>query len=217
MTVPTPSRESAAQKPPDRRLNRTFPKSHLGAALTLYRAHRSDNGPGWFASAGGRFDLPAPHGTLYAADDTETALRERFGAVFAHTGVISYATAAETSVTALPGIPGRYANIGHAAAARFGVLRELATMTGYMIPQLWAAAFHGLGLRGVRYPSRFTTAPGPNAWAIFGEHGACAIATGGTVGGVDACRSAGLLVAAPRSRRSLTVIEPPTDAGPTAT
>lgn len=217
MTVPIPTREASAQNAPDQRLNRTFPKSHLTPARTLYRAHHADNGPGWFASTGGRFDLPDPHGTLYAADDTETALRERFGAVFAQSGVITHATAAETTVTALPGILGQYANIGHAAAARFGVLRELSTMTSYTIPQRWAHAFHQLGLKGVRYPSRFTTAPGPNAWAIFGEHGAHTIPTGEQIGGIAACRAAGLLVAAPRSRKGLTVIDPPVIEGPTVT
>ena len=89
-------------------------------------------------------------------------------------------------------------------------------MTSYTIPQLWAQAFHRLGLDGVYYPSRFTTSPGPNAWAIFGEHGAHTIATGATVAGVAACRAAGLLVAAPRSRKGFTVIDP-TAEGPTVT
>jgi hypothetical protein len=100
-------------------------------------------------------------------------------------------------VTEIAGTAGRYANISHPQAVRFGVLRELATMVPYTIPQLWAVAFQRFGFRGVRYASRFTTIPRPNAWAIFGNHGASPLRTGAVLDGVTACQRAGILVARP--------------------
>lgn len=61
-----------------------FPRWPLMHDRTIYRAHRHDLNPWWFASAhgiggDGRFDLADPYGTCYLAATPSRALRERWG------------------------------------------------------------------------------------------------------------------------------------------
>jgi hypothetical protein len=155
--------------------------------------------PWWYSSSGeGRFDLAPPWGTLYAADDVETAVRERLRErVVAH-GVVSPALAATFEVSAIEPGPARCAHVSDARAARHGVTRELVTMLDYEVPRAWAAWAHREGFDGVRYASRFTTGSA-NAWALFGEAGQAErpAAVPRTLPGAAACAEAGLIVAGP--------------------
>lgn len=60
-----------------------FPRGN--SPSSLYRAHSSAHGPWYFAPLpaeprhGGRFDLAAPHGTCYVANNIEACVRERLG------------------------------------------------------------------------------------------------------------------------------------------
>lgn len=180
----------------------------------MHRAHLAARGPWWFASGGGRFDLPTPRGTCYLATSALTAVRERLGPVLAARRAVPAAALDDVVVSRLAlgpptsGTPLRLANLRATGAADFGVTRELESMTPYAVPCSWAAAFDVAGFDGLWYGPRFS--PGrASAVALFGAAGADA----GRV--VDPhpipareVRGVPTLVAPPR-RRELKVIEPP--------
>ena len=77
------SREQVAQAGPPPSLE-GFPVHALTPETALFRAHLAARGPWWFGSDGsGRFDLPAPRGACYVAQDPASAVRERVGPVLA--------------------------------------------------------------------------------------------------------------------------------------
>ena len=212
----TPSREASAQRPPAAHDGALagFPRYRLRGTTAVHRAHLAANSPWWFSSIGGRFDLPEPRGTCYLATTPLAAVRERLGPVLAARRTVP-ATALDGVVvsTLRCSVPQgaasvRLADLRVAAAADFGVTRELESMTPYDVPRAWADAFDRAGLDGVRYGPRFS--PGPaSALAVFG---AC---------GVDERRAldpsptpAAAVAGVPTSvqlprRRDLTVIAPP--------
>jgi hypothetical protein len=159
----------------------------------------------------GRFDLVSPHGTCYLATDLTTALRERFGHALVKQGVVTFEAAARTHVSTLRAPAGRWlANSSHDDAADFGVTRELGTCADYSLPQAWAAALHGSGLYGVRYQTRFTTGPRPNAVALFGDAGQQDWPVDDApLAGVDACGDVDITVAQLPFRRQLRIQPPP--------
>ena len=206
-------RDVPAQQPPPDDLS-GFPARRLAPGTAVYRAHLARRSPWWFSSGGGRFDLSAPRGTCYLASSALVAVRERLGPVLA--------ARAALPVSALEGVvvsrlslerdgaraPLRLANVRVAAAADYGVTRELESMTPYDVPSRWAVAFDAAGFDGVWYGPRFS--PGAaGAVAVFGPAGqddartvdpAPLAAT--QVPGVPA-------VVEPPRRRDLKVIEPP--------
>ena len=176
------------------------------------RAHRIGVSPWWFSSnLSGRFDLLDPCGTCYLATDTKTALRERFGHDLVEQGVVTFKAAAETVVSALQVPVGRWlANTCHDEAATFGTTRELGTCSDYEVPQSWASAFHNARFRGIRYQTRFTTGPKPNAVALFGSAGQCDWPVNpAPIGGIEACAEAGLVVAQLPTHRQVRIVNPP--------
>lgn len=163
-------RQRVAQRSPAVPLD-GFPTHRLTAGTACFRAHRRDLGPWWFASdGGGRFDLPAPRGTCYLADDPLVALRERLGPVLGEAGALPVSLLEATLVSRLPAPGARLADLRSRGAADFGVTRELEVMVPYDVPQRWAAAFDVAGLEGVRYGPRLT--PGDaTSYAVFGPAG----------------------------------------------
>jgi RES domain-containing protein len=140
----------------------------------LFRAHAKAYGAGYFASDnGGRFNLKPPRGTNYFADDVHTAVRERLGELVSD-GQPLYEAKADEMVVSVAVLPSgrKYANVNDKDAADHHVTREMCAGFDYAVYQEWAAAFDAAGFAGVRYESRFTTAPGPNSWAQFGPEGA---------------------------------------------
>jgi len=202
------SRDSVALRPPTRPLH-TFPDCELTAAQPLIRGHRAANGPWWFASSGGgRFDLTPPRGTCYLAFDELTAIRETVGEALATTGVISedFAVTRQLSTLAVPH-PHRVADTCADAAADYGPTRELSSMTPYAVPQEWAAGFDA-AFAGLRYRTRFTTGPNPNAVALFREAGEADWPTDPNPEPfAAAARRCGLTVARPP--RSVRIVSPP--------
>ncbi|BCI84601.1 hypothetical protein MTY66_62260 (plasmid) [Mycolicibacterium sp. TY66] len=189
-----------------------FPKWRLRPNFVLRRAHRAGLSPWWFSSdLSGRFDLVSPSGTCYLATDVSTALRERFGHDLVEQGTVSFKFAAQTEVSALMVPAGRWvADCCHDDAARFGLTRELGTCALYELPQGWAMALHGGGHHGLRYQTRFTTGPRPNAVALFDDGGVHDWPVDpAPLGGVQACTDAGIEVADLPTRAQLRVIEPP--------
>jgi len=155
-----------------------FPSRLLRAGSTVYRSHSIAHDAWCFASApntgGGRFDLPPPFGTCYVAATMQAALRERLRATIPSSGNVPPQLAQTFAVSSFA-VPRDYrcADIDSARAVRFGVTRELATMTPshYPLARLWAVGFAEAGFDGIRYGARFTTGR-PNAWALFGPAGA---------------------------------------------
>ena len=166
------SRDRPAQGPPPTTLA-GFPAYVVDEVTDLFRAHAAALGPWWFSNdGGGRFDLPAPHGTCYTALDAASAVRERLGPVLGPSGRVPESALEEVVISRLRLPRGReLADLQSRRAAGFGVTRELESMVPYAVPQAWARAFAEAGLQGVRYGPRFT--PG-EAWsvALFGDAGA---------------------------------------------
>lgn len=190
-----------------------FPRSRLQPAATVLRAHTVGNPPWWFSSdLSGRFDLVPPHGTCYVATDLETALRERFGHDLVDQGVVTIQAAARTQVSTLHVPAARWlANACSRQAARYGMTREIGTCPAYDVPQAWAAAFLDGGRhRGIRYQTRFSTGPTPNAAALFDTAGSQDWPVDPDPrDGVQACADAGILVAHRPTRRQVRVTAPP--------
>ena len=202
-----------------------FPSARLTRSRLVARSHRVEFDPWWFSSTpprgGGRFDLEAPRGTCYVADDLSTAVRERLRETLIAAGVVS-GVMADSFVVSLfhPARDYRCAHIGVAKAARFGVTRELGTCTPrhYPLSRAWATGFDQAGYEGIRYGARF--APGPaNAWALFGPAGKGEPPEpeiDQVIPGREACRLIGVnVLPIPRST-ALTVITNPPDQGASA-
>lgn len=215
----TPARDVPAQQGPPADLD-GFPEHRTPSGTMLHRAHLARRGPWWFSSGGGRFDLPSPRGTCYLASTALAAVRERLGPVLATRTTLPATTLDGVVVSRLAvGVPGesrdvRWANLRVSGAARFGVTRELESMTPYDVPARWARAFDQAGLDGVRYGPRFS--PGSaSAHALFGPAGeddrrplAADRVSAADIEGVP------VAVGVPR-RRDLTVIGPPRPGGRT--
>ncbi len=203
------SRDTVALGPPTRPLHR-FPGCELTTAQPLIRGHRTGNGPWWFASSGGgRFDLTPPRGTCYFAFDELTAIRETVGVALATTGVISenFAAARQLSTLTVPH-DHRVADTCAEEVADFGLTREFVSMTPYGVPQEWAAAFDAT-FAGLRYQTRFTTGPNPNAVGLFGQTGEAGWPTDPNPEPLTAAaRRVGFTVASPP--RSVRIVSPPT-------
>jgi len=206
--------ESPALVEPTRPLE-AFPAVELPAGRQVARSHSVAFAPWWFASAptsgGGRFDLAAPLGTCYVADTIEAAVRERLRDAIMTAGIVS-PRLADAFAVSLFATPRAYhcAHIGLSRAARFGVTRELASLTPshYHLSRTWAAAFQQAGFEAIRYGARFT--PGPaNAWALFGAAGARERprpVIDHALTGREACRLSGVRVVPPPRLSSLTVL-----------
>lgn len=148
-----------------------FPVWHVHRGAELHRVTRAGRGPWWFASDGaGRFDLPAPRGTCYLADDPLVALLESLAAA-ASAPVLPAGVLADRAVwtVALPS----HCDAADATSRRargFGVTAELAAGAGYGLARRWAQAFAAAGLGGVRYRARHDPRGG-RCLALFGAAG----------------------------------------------
>lgn len=204
------SRQRVALRSPPAMLD-GFPRWRLRRSQTLFRAHHRQHAPWWFSSNfHGRFDLPPPEGTCYLALHEVSAFRERLGERLSALGLLSAHETDSIMVSRLR-VPRelRLADTCHPSAVSFGLTREIATVTPYALPQQWAAAFHAVGMRGVRYESRFSTAAKANAVAVFGSGGASDWPTTESRTGRAVAEDAGVRVL-PRPRsRSLRLISPP--------
>ncbi len=190
-----------------------FPRTRLRSDRFVYRAHAVGRSPWWFSSdQSGRFDLFAPHGTCYLATDSATALRERFGHALVKQGVVTYAAASRTQVSALQ-VPQDcwLANTCSPKAATFSMTREIATCSSYRLPQAWAAALLATGRHaGVRYLARFSTGPQSLAIALFDEAGQRPwVEDPSPTPGVQACEDTGLDVQRPPTLRQVRIVQPP--------
>jgi RES domain len=139
----------------------------------LWRVHRSERNPGWWSSDGsGRFDLSAPHGTLYAARQQLTGLLEAIGHADAATSFVTRGFLSERSITTFVVEPVRLANLSDRRVGPMGVSNSITTTGDYGRCQQWAEAWHDdLNFDGVRWRSRFDPATRSNSVALFGRAG----------------------------------------------
>lgn len=195
--------EIAVGEPPEDLAD--FPSISLSGLW--FRAHSASRGVWWYSSDGsGRFDLAAPHGTCYLASSVGVAVRERLGRRLA-AGPVPAAVADQMLVSRVR-LRARVADFTDRAAERFGVTREIGTLTPYDLPQRWAAALHNAGHRGLRYWPRFAIAPEDLSVALFANAGAgTRRGDPGPFTGRDALRAAGIPVLG--VPRSLPVTPPP--------
>ncbi|WP_075236083.1 RES family NAD+ phosphorylase [Mycobacterium colombiense] len=215
-------RQRPALNDPPKDLHRLdgFPEYRLRKGKQLFRAHAALNGPWWFASDDqGRFNLEPPYGTCYLGIDVETAVRERLGNDLMDYSKVSAKFAAEMVVSKLAvQVGGKLANVGDRRAVRHGVNRLVSTYSsaryGYAKTRKWAAAFKEIGMRGIRYESRFTTVAKANAFAVFDDAGDAGLskswpADPTPMAGVEACQAAGLTVLPVPRARHLRIVPPP--------
>lgn len=205
------SRQRPALGLPPSGLSR-FPRSRLKVDVPLYRAHSVNRSPWWFSSdLSGRFDLISSNGTCYLSTDMATALRERFGHDLVAQGVVTFEAAARTQVSKVHVPTPRWlANTCSRKAVDFGMTREIGTCPAYDVPQTWAAAFFDTGKHaGIRYQTRFTTGPAPNAVALFDDAGQRNWPTDPHApSGTEACAQAGIKVVHRPTRRQVRIVRP---------
>lgn len=157
--------------PPPARLRGVFPSRAYRAGAVLYRSHPGGRGPWWFScSAEGRFDLAAPLGTCYLAEDELVTLLETWGGLQVVPSYLADTRAVSTvAVARNRGL----ADLTDNQATGFGVTAEVFTTTDYDLTQLWASALHSAGFSGVRYWARHDLRHGHACVALFdtaGDH-----------------------------------------------
>lgn len=210
----TPKRDASRQKPPPPDLS-DFPGIAIRGTKTLHRCHQTENGCWYFASAaahgkGGRWDLPAPDGTCYAADTAEGALMEAVGVDLHDFGFVTETALRARQITEirLPAAT-RAANLTAKTISQHGVTSELTGAVPYTLTQDWAKAFKAAGFGGVRYGLRFR--PNTKGLGIFGPSGPDeSLPTGTETPAIDIARMLGLPIEPTPTLGELDVLEPPT-------
>lgn len=129
--------------------------------------------PWWFSSDGkGRFDLPPPDGTCYAALDEVAALLEVIGPDIVG-GMVSdsFLYGRKLWRLALPRSH-RVANLTDRRARGFGVTGEIHTVVPYNVPREWSLALRRSRAEGVLYRVRHDPSFRGSGVGLFGKAGA---------------------------------------------
>jgi hypothetical protein len=149
-----------------------FPARRSTPRRTLWRIHHKDNRPWWFCSdLECRFDLQAPQGTCYVAEDPLGSFVE----VFTDVTVVADEDVERRRLSALH-IPRtlRLADCTNEASRSFGCTGEIHTTVDYELTQRWAGAFSAAGFDGIRYYVRHDPAQRRVGIALFGDAGEAA-------------------------------------------
>lgn len=167
--------------------------------------------PWWYSSlpqGNGRFDLPAPEGTCYLADDLDTALGEKLlrrPKKLVPSQRLRELFHAFVTVTTAPEL----ADLMAKRAAGWGLNAEIHTCLDYAKPRAWAARLRAAGATGLRFAARSDPALRGRAVALFGAAGRHARAPAGMrteVSPLDPDRARALLEA-----RGVLVVPIPTE------
>ncbi len=207
-------RLAAPQPAPELDELEKFPPHVLDGDRWIFRLHLAANGVWYFSSTNkGRFNLPEPRGTCYAADTLEAAVIETLGPDMREQGGIAASDAAKLRVTPIRlEYSPTLADLEADNAWKWNVSREIASMRDYAVPQVWAAAFDAAGFEGIRYLSRYTTGTSAFAYALFGDAGApdpdLPSDPAAAVGGLTAISRTGIPVIPDDDLGALTVAEP---------
>lgn len=168
MAIRSRPRAGDPQGPPPADLS-GFPSFRLRGPRV--RIHRASVGPWWFNSdLTQRFDLPAPAGTCYLADDPNGAFIEVFRG-FAGGLIPEAEITARRIARVRPPRSIRLADLLNERAAMFGVTAELGSTSDYERSQAWAGAFARAGFEGIRYHLRHDPTSRLVGIAVFGEAG----------------------------------------------
>ncbi|MGQ0625726.1 MAG: hypothetical protein ACT4PP_13905 [Sporichthyaceae bacterium] len=139
----------ALREPPSAAVLRRLPAERLAGRVLhrIYSARRDS--PWWFATQpaqpqdGGRFDLPAPHGSCYLAGGvaaaTVEALQDLLGRGLLQRRVLERLSRAQIDA---PSTAPRAARLTTAAAGAVGVTAALWAGPDRALTQRWAAALH---------------------------------------------------------------------------
>jgi hypothetical protein len=171
---PRPTVHLVGPPSPDQ-LREVFPSAEYPPGTPVFRSHGHARGPWWFScDGGGRFDLPAPHGTCYVAEDEVVTLLETWGGMKVVPDYLAQARdASELTVASAVTV----ADLTSNQAVAFRVTAEIFTTTDYAMTQSWAAALHDAGYDGVRYWARHDLRHVYACLALFdvaGDNGASA-------------------------------------------
>lgn len=160
-----------AWPPDDPSALETFPMTRR-LPRSLHRV--SDrSGTWWYSSrpgGGGRFDLPAPEGTCYLADDLDAALGEKL--LRRPKKLVPAERLREllhSRITLLR--PLVLANLTSTRATGLGVNAEIHTTLDYAKPWAWAERLRQAGFRGLRYAARSDPSLAARCVALFGGAG----------------------------------------------
>ncbi|MGQ0670240.1 MAG: RES family NAD+ phosphorylase [Actinomycetota bacterium] len=148
---------------------RWFPGRRLTPRRTLWRIHLNDRCPWWFCSdLECRFDLQAPQGTCYVAEDPLGSFVE----VFTDVALVAEEDVERRRLSALH-VPRtlRLADCTHEASRGFGCTGEIHTTIDYDLTQRWARAFAAASFDGIRYFVRHDPAQRRVGIALFGDAG----------------------------------------------
>jgi hypothetical protein len=150
-----------------------FPSFDLEPDADIWRVVRTDRSSWWFGNnRKNRFDLPAPKGTCYTAEDRWGAVAESIVAPGQHDGVVAEQFVLDRRITRLS-VPTthRLADTTDRSALGYGLTNELGVVHDRSRTQAWAATFHNAGFEGIRNLLRAD--PGRSTGqALFGEAGA---------------------------------------------
>jgi hypothetical protein len=147
-----------------------FPSYTLSTTQPLFRIHRVAHGPWWFSSGLNRFDLSAPKGTCYLAEQEAGAFVEVFQDWVS--SIVPYAEVEARLISTLT-VPRSMilADCTDPASLSFGVTAEIHTIADRTRTQPWAAAFDRAGYAGIRYLIRHDPSQQHFAIALFGSGG----------------------------------------------
>lgn len=134
------------------------------AGRTLWRCHRSHSPDGtkrpmwWFATSppgptGGRFDLPSPNGSCYAATSLAAAVVEAFQEQWG-TGSVIPTSALAGRVVASAAVPNgtvAAADLSHRRALAVGITGGLWSDRDRSLTKRWATELHGAGHQAIHH------------------------------------------------------------------
>lgn len=158
-----------------------FPRRRLRVGQRLWRIHRGNRRPFFFASApppghrrGGRYDLPAPQGTSSWALHPEAAFLETLARRPTRLVAAEHLDRYRIAEAPLPGVL-EAANLPVRAARRFGLTAEIHTTTDYQVTRTWAERLNQSAHRAVIGIARHDVTARLRILALFdtaGEHAA---------------------------------------------
>lgn len=174
-------RDASRQRPPGDLTG--FPSRLLTTTRRWSRCHRRTLGAWFFASTepdagageGGRWDLPAPDGTCYLAENDRAALMEVVGPDLYDQGFVTegFLRQRVASTVTLPERP-RVADLLDEEVSAFGATAELTGAIAYGRTQAWARALRRHRFDGIVFGLRFR--PNVEGLAVFGTSGPSAVA-----------------------------------------
>ncbi len=154
-----------------------FPSRSLSEGRAIYRLHRRELGPFWFASTaeaapgGNRFDLAPPRGASYWALEPVVAVLETLARRPVTLIPAELVDRFALTSAPLPRALERVANLPVKAARRFGLTAEIHTTTNRRLTRAWAAALDRAGFSAVLALPRHDVTGRHRTLTLWGSEG----------------------------------------------